>query len=683
MREARLGDVVASMKNGMYKPASEYADDGLPCLRMYNIDAGSIVWRDIKRMKVTPHEYADYGLHEGDLLVNRVNSRELVGKAAVIPASLEPSVFESKNIRVRLDTSKVLPKFINYQLFARGSKHFASNAQQVVGMASISQGQLSDFPIVLTGIDEQREIVAELEKQFSRLDEAVANLQRVKANLKRYKASVLKAAVEGRLVETEATLARREGRTYETGEQLLQRILEERRVKWTGRGKYKEPELPRIEHTFDLPGGWTWATLGHLSLSVKDGPHYSPKYADEGIPFISGGNVRPEGIDFTSTKYITNELHQELSKRCKPEVGDLLYTKGGTTGIARVNTDPREFNVWVHVAVLKLAEPLHRFYVQHALNSQHCYRQAQEYTHGVGNQDLGLTRMVWITVPLPPQAEQARIVAEVDRHLSIIREVEAEVDANLQRAQALRQSVLEKAFSGEPSLGLSQAVRNAASEAKPSKALESATVVMAARIVAAHYQEPTFGRVRLQKQLHLATYIAQVATNDEYARKQAGPLDMTMLAGVTKRVNDLGWFRETERADKVHGGKAYGYSALTKADDYRQHLNALTPTQQKVIDELIWLMRNWTTEQCELLSTVYAAWNDLILWNRPPTEQAVIDQVHNHWHESKRKFSAEKIVEMMHKIKDWGYTPVGFGRPTFGQAADTASGDLFPSQTDC
>lgn len=71
MRQARLGDVVASMKNGIYKPASEYADDGMPCLRMYNIDAGSIVWRDIKRMKVTQQEYADYGLHEGDLLVNR------------------------------------------------------------------------------------------------------------------------------------------------------------------------------------------------------------------------------------------------------------------------------------------------------------------------------------------------------------------------------------------------------------------------------------------------------------------------------------------------------------------------------------------------------------------------------------------------------------------------------------
>ena len=66
MRQARLSDVVASMKNGIYKPASSYADDGMPCLRMYNIEAGSIVWRDIKRMKVTPAEQVDYGAYSGE-----------------------------------------------------------------------------------------------------------------------------------------------------------------------------------------------------------------------------------------------------------------------------------------------------------------------------------------------------------------------------------------------------------------------------------------------------------------------------------------------------------------------------------------------------------------------------------------------------------------------------------------
>lgn len=193
---------------------------------------------------------------------------------------------------------------------------------------------------------------------------------------------------------------------------------------------------------------WVWATLGHLAYSVKDGPHYSPKYSDIGIPFISAGNVRPEGIDFSTAKFISPDLHAEFSKRCKPDYGDLLFTKGGTTGIARVNTERREFNVWVHVAVLKLCPNVNPFYVQHALNSEHCYRQAKQYTHGVGNQDLGLTRMVWITIPIPPHAEQDRIVAEVERRLSIVREVETEVDANLKRARVLRQAVLQCAFGG-------------------------------------------------------------------------------------------------------------------------------------------------------------------------------------------------------------------------------------------
>ncbi len=79
---------------------------------------------------------------------------------------------------------------------------------------------------------EQDRIVAEIEKQFTRLDAATTALKRVQANLKRYRASVLKAACEGRLVPTEAELARKEGRDYEPADQLLQRILRERRARW-------------------------------------------------------------------------------------------------------------------------------------------------------------------------------------------------------------------------------------------------------------------------------------------------------------------------------------------------------------------------------------------------------------------------------------------------------------------
>jgi type I restriction enzyme S subunit len=119
----------------------------------------------------------------------------------------------------------------------------------------IRLGDVRDYPVPVAPLDQQKRIVAEIEKQFSRLDEAVANLKRVKANLKRYKAAVLKAAVEGRLVETEAEIARREGRSFETGEQLLHRILETRRSQWQGKGKYKEAVAPDTTDLPELPEG--------------------------------------------------------------------------------------------------------------------------------------------------------------------------------------------------------------------------------------------------------------------------------------------------------------------------------------------------------------------------------------------------------------------------------------------
>ena len=176
------------------------------------------------------------------------------------------------------------------------------------------------------------EIVAELEKQFSRLDEAVANLQRVKANLKRYKASVLKAAVEGRLVETEASLAHREGRTYETGEQLLQRILNERRGKWAGKGKYKEATPSVDTEGLHVPEGWVVGSAEQVCSSVRDGTHDTPDYVAIGVPLITSKNLDEHGIDFENVKFISEQDHVEISKRSGVSAGDILFAMIGTIG---------------------------------------------------------------------------------------------------------------------------------------------------------------------------------------------------------------------------------------------------------------------------------------------------------------------------------------------------------------
>ena len=125
-----------------------------------------------------------------------------------------------------------------------------------------------NYPFLLPPLPEQHRIVAEIETQFTRLDVSVAALRRARANLKRYRASVLKAACEGRLVPTEAELARSEGRDYEPAGVLLERILAERRARWESqekrRGKYNEPSAPDASALPELPEAWAWATVEEL-----------------------------------------------------------------------------------------------------------------------------------------------------------------------------------------------------------------------------------------------------------------------------------------------------------------------------------------------------------------------------------------------------------------------------------
>ena len=135
--------------------------------------------------------------------------------------------------------------------------------------------QFADYPIPLPPLLEQHRIVAEIETQFTRLDASVAALRRARAKLKRYRTSVLKAACEGRLVPTEADLARSEDRGYEPAGVLLDRILAERRARWESqekrRGKYNEPSLPDTSALPELPEGWAWTSFEQLASVIRNG----------------------------------------------------------------------------------------------------------------------------------------------------------------------------------------------------------------------------------------------------------------------------------------------------------------------------------------------------------------------------------------------------------------------------
>ncbi len=332
-------------------------------------------------------------------------------------------------------TELVLPKYIYYRIQIIQFDHSTHKRYWIQ--------QYSKIRVSIPPIPEQERIVARIEELFSQLDAGVETLKKTKAQLAVYRQAVLKEAFEGRLTEEWR-------KSNGTTRQGLVRLAREKRDIALARRKLKPLKYEWKDDVIlpSIPHEWEYTQIGDIAWSIKDGPHYSPEYSEEGIPFITGGNVRPAGVDFQSAKRISLDLHKEFCKRCCPEKGDMLYTKGGTTGIARVNTYDQEFSVWVHVAVIKFVDSVLPEYFQHVLNSPLCYQQSQKYTHGVGNQDLGLTRMINIIFPICSIEEQKQIVANLESRLSVCDSIEQTVDAALQQAEAMRQSILKDAFEG-------------------------------------------------------------------------------------------------------------------------------------------------------------------------------------------------------------------------------------------
>jgi type I restriction enzyme S subunit len=438
----RLEELSSAIQYG-YTAKATTERIGPKLLRITDIQNDAVDWDAVPFCEISAKEIEKYRLGKNDLLFTRTGAT--VGKSYLIPGSIPESVFASYLIRVRL-LEAVYPKYVAY--FFRSGDYWRqiTENQAGIGQPNVNGTKLAQIKIPVAPLNQQGLIVAEIEKQFSRLDEAVANLKRIKANLKRYKAAVLKAAVEGKLTEE----WRKQRPDVEPASKLLERILVERRAKWSGsgRGKYKEPDTL---DTIDLPplaSSWKWVSLDQLFLNITDGDHQPPPQTDSGVHFLVIGNVRSGKLEFEDTRFVSRQYADAVDAFRKPTRGDILYTLVGSFGIAlRVDTD-REFCIQRHIGVLRPHKLSPTSYLMHVLNSSFVFNQATNVATGTAQMTVPLAGLRRFAIPLAPLAEQQQVVAEVERRLSIIKELEAAIEANLTRADRLRQSVLGQAFSG-------------------------------------------------------------------------------------------------------------------------------------------------------------------------------------------------------------------------------------------
>ena len=392
-RRVRVKDVADSIQYG--HTASAIQREGGPrFLRITDIQDGRVDWQTVPSCDIPAGEISKYRLAEGDLVFARTGAT--TGKSYLIGKCPE-AVFASYLIRVRVTTaldSKFLAAFFqspDYWQQVEGGK-------RGIGQPNVNGRTLGEVMFPLPPLDEQRQIVAEIEQQFTRLDMGVMALRQVQAKLKRYRVAVLRAAYEGRLVPTEA----------ET---------------------------------------WKQTTIRE-AVQIIDYRGRTPPFSESGIPHLRSQNIRHGKIVYRDLAYVSEIDYNKFMTRGLPKEGDLLFTTEAPMGeVALAPTE--KFSVAQRIMILRpLPEVLDSRFLMLQLTAPQF--QARLRHSGTGSTVTGVSSRNFqsMTLVVPPLAEQTRIVAEVERRFSVVDELEAVTVANLKRAARLRQSILKKAFSG-------------------------------------------------------------------------------------------------------------------------------------------------------------------------------------------------------------------------------------------
>ena len=329
------------------------------------------------------------------------------------------------------------------------------------------------IPILLPPSAEQTRIVAKLEELLSDLDAGVAELKAAQKKLGQYRQSLLKAAVEGALT-AEWRTARKVGAgetDQETGAQLLERILTERRALWEAkqlakfaeqgkappkdwRKKYPEPVQvqPDTSNLSELPKGWVWASVDQLTDEQKYGSSSKTNEDSTGVPILRMGNIQNGDLDFSNLKYLPAD-HDEFPGLYLQD-GDLLFNRTnspelvGKTAVYRSQVSPCSFASYLisvrfsRCYIPELASTfINSAYGKHWIKSV--------VVQQVGQANVNGSKLAALAIPLPPLEEQKEIVSSLQAQTNEIVEQLKNVYTSLKQSAAQRKNILKAAFSGQ------------------------------------------------------------------------------------------------------------------------------------------------------------------------------------------------------------------------------------------
>lgn len=319
---------------------------------------------------------------------------------------------------VPFDTYLIDENYIAYVLRSPHIDYVINSVTYGVKMPRVGTDTMTNLLIPLPPLAEQKRIVAKIEELLPYIDRYAAAYERLEQFNAKFpedmKKSILQYAIQGKLVEQRPE----EG----TGEELYQQIQEEKK-RLVKEGKIKKekplPEIAEDEIPFDIPESWKWVRLSCIAESIVDCPHSTPKYLDMETEYCTiDTNCIDEKGDITKWRYVDSDTYTARNARLTPQKDDIVYTREGSICRAAILPEGQKVCLGQRVMIIRSANGVFPQFIRRILMSPMVIRKLTEQQKGIGAKHVNVSDVCNLILPLPPLAEQKRIVARVEELLA-------------------------------------------------------------------------------------------------------------------------------------------------------------------------------------------------------------------------------------------------------------------------
>jgi type I restriction enzyme S subunit len=438
-RWVKIGELCSLVNGRAFKPV-EWSSHGVPIVRIQNLNNTEAEFN-----------YCDFQVEDKYYF----NNGQLLFAWSGTPGTSfgahiwnrGEAVLNQHIFKVNINEFHLNKKFLMYVLNWNITE-YVKKAHGTAGLAHITKNKFETSFIPFAPLPEQRAIVSKIELLFSELDNGIANLKLAQEQLKVYRQAVLKKAFEGEL-----TKKWREQQTdLPDAEELLEQTKKKRKEAENISGKKVKSVNPLTELELDgllrLPEEWKWVKVGELCDVVRGGsprPAGDPKYYGGEIPFLKVADLtRNDGIYLKKYEYTIKEAGLTRTRLVKQNTL-LLSNSGATLGIPKICSFKTTLNDGI-AAFLDLAEDSLVYHYYFWLSKT---KELRAINQGAAQPNLNTDIISNYPIPLCSLPEQQAIVQEIETRLSVCDKIEKDIADNLERAEALRQSILKKAFEGK------------------------------------------------------------------------------------------------------------------------------------------------------------------------------------------------------------------------------------------